>query len=561
LNLKKDNSVYNINSFSVYLSARFTNILYMETPMSGNAYREIIKLLLGISSPTKKDLDYVKMKIAKEYRLTKVPSNAEIIQNLKPEEHFKLLPILKRKVVRTISGVTVVAVMTKPTPCPQEEPCAYCPGGPVNGVPQSYTGHEPAALRGIQNEYNPYAQVKTRIDQLEAIGHKVDKIELIIMGGTFPSTPIEYQKGFVKQCLDAIIERESSSLDEAKKLAETSRIRNIGITIETRPDWAKQKQVDRMLSLGTTRVEIGVQNIYDDIYSRVNRGHTVKDVVEATQIMKDAGLKLVYHLMPGLPGSNFKRDIEGFRTIFTCPQFKPDMIKLYPCLVIKGTKVYDWWKKGDYLPYSTEEAAELIAELKRFIPPWVRIMRVQRDIPAKLIAAGVKLSNLRQIALEKLGREGRSCHCIRCREVGHRWLKDKIKPNPECIEIQTIKEEASGGLEFFISAEDRINDVLIGYVRLRIPSEKATRPEIANENSAIIRELRVYGPLVPVGRHLSEAWQHQGYGGILLSEAERLSREEYKINKMVVISALGTKQYYKQFGYNYDGPYVSKKFN
>ena len=529
--------------------------------MIRNAYREIIKFLLGISGPTKKDVDYIKMKIAKEYKLDKVPSNAEIIQNLKPDERVKLLPILKRKVVRTISGVTVVAVMTKPTACPQEEPCAYCPGGPVNGVPQSYTGHEPAALRGAQNDYNPYLQVKTRIDQLEAIGHKVDKVELIIMGGTFPSTPIEYQKGFVKECLDAINETESSSLDEAKKLAETSRIRNVGITVETRPDWAKQKQVDIMLSLGTTRVEIGVQNIYDDVYKLVNRGHKVKDVIEATRIMKDAGLKLVYHLMPGLPGSNFKRDIEGFRTIFTNPQFKPDMIKLYPCLVIKGTKVYNWWKNGDYQPYTTEEAAQLIAELKKFVPPWVRIMRVQRDIPAKLIEAGVKLSNLRQIALEKLGNKGGRCHCIRCREVGHRWLKEKIKPNPENIEIQTIKEEASGGLEFFISAEDRIKDVLIGYVRLRIPSEKATRPEIANEKSAIIRELRVYGPLVPVGRHLSEAWQHKGYGGILLSEAERVSLEEYKINKMVVISALGTKQYYKQFGYSYDGPYVSKKLN
>jgi len=533
----------------------------MEISKSEKAYREIIKLLLAISSPAKKDLDHIKMVIAKKHKLKKVPSNADIIKYLEDEERVKLLPILKRKVVRTISGVTVIAVMTKPTPCPQEEACAYCPGGPVNGVPQSYTGHEPAALRGIQNEYNPYAQVKTRIDQLSAIGHKVDKVELIIMGGTFPSTPTEYQEIFVKGCLDAINETESSSLDEAKKIAETSRIRNVGITIETRPDWAKQKQVDIMLSLGTTRVEIGVQNIYDDVYQLVNRGHKVKDVIEATRIMKDAGLKLVYHLMPGLPGSNFKRDIEGFRTIFTSPQFKPDMIKLYPCLVIKGTKVYDWWKNGDYQPYTTEEAAQLIAELKRFIPPWVRIMRVQRDIPAKLIEAGVKLSNLRQIALEKLGGEGGRCHCIRCREVGHRWLKEKIKPNPEYIKIQTIKEEASGGLEFFISAEDKINDVLIGYVRLRIPSEKATRPEIWKEKSAIIRELRVFGPLVPVGRHLSEAWQHQGYGGILLSEAERLSRDDYKINKMVVISALGTKKYYKQFGYNYDGPYVSKKIN
>jgi elongator complex protein 3 len=527
--------------------------------MTTEAYREIIQRLMDIPSPTKKDLDYVKMKAAKEYSLGKVPSNAEIIKHLKPEESAKLLPILRRKVVRTISGVTVVAVMTKPSPCPQEEPCAYCPGGPTAGVPQSYTGHEPAALRGAQNEYNPYDQVRRRIEQLETIGHKVDKVELIIMGGTFPSTPHGYQEKFIKECLDAITETKSASLDEAKKAAETSRIRNVGITVETRPDWAKQEQVDRMLSMGVTRVEMGVQNIYDDIYKQVNRGHRVKDVIEATQIMKDAGLKVVYHLMPGLPGSSFKRDLEGFREVFANSNFKPDMIKMYPCLVIEGTKVYDWWKRGDYSPYTTEEAAQLIAELKKFVPPWVRIMRVQRDIPAKLIEAGVKLSNLRQIALEKLGAEGGRCRCIRCREVGHRWLRDKIKPDPDKIEIKTICEEASGGQELFISAEDPVNDVLLGYVRLRIPSEKATRPEIANEKTAIVRELRVYGPLVPVGKHFAGAWQHRGYGGILLSEAERIAIEDYGRTKVVVISALGTKQYYKQFGYSYDGPYVSKQ--
>jgi elongator complex protein 3 len=529
--------------------------------MSTEAYREIIQRLLEMSSPTKDDLDHIKMKISGKFSLDKVPSNAEIIRHLKPEESTKLLPILRRKVVRTISGVTVVAVMTKPSPCPQEEPCAYCPGGPANGVPQSYTGQEPAALRGAQNEYNAYDQVRTRIEQLEAIGHKVDKVELIIMGGTFPSTPQEYQEDFVKQCLDAISETKSSSLNEAKKVAETSIIRNVGITVETRPDWAKQEQVDRMLSMGVTRVELGVQNIYDDLYARVNRGHRVKDVIEATRIMKDAGFKVVYHLMPGLPGSSFERDLEGFRTIFTNPNFKPDMIKLYPCLVIKGTKVYDWWKRGDYSPYTTEDAAQLIAELKKTVPPWVRIMRVQRDIPAKLIEAGVKMSNLRQIALEKLGAEGGRCRCIRCREVGHRWLRDKIKPDPDKIEVQTIREEASCGQELFISAEDLVNDVLLGYARLRIPSEKATRPEIASEKTAIVRELRVYGPLVPVGKHLAGAWQHRGYGGVLLSEAERATLEDYDRTKVVVISALGTKQYYKQFGYDYDGPYVSKQLN
>jgi elongator complex protein 3 len=529
--------------------------------MSRNAYRDIIQHLMEMPNPTKRDVDSLKVKAAGKHGLGKVPSNSEIIQHLKPEESAKLLPILRRKSVRTISGVTVVAVMTKPSSCPKEEPCAYCPGGPSAGVPQSYTGHEPAALRGAQNEYSPYAQVRTRIEQLKAIGHKVDKVELIIMGGTFPSTPTDYQEDFVKQCLDAITETKTQSLEEAKKVAETSRIRNVGITVETRPDWAKEEHVDRMLSMGVTRVEVGVQNVYDDIYAVVNRGHRVKDVVEATRIMKDAGLKVVYHLMPGLPGSSFERDLEGFREIFTNSQFKPDMIKLYPCLVIKGTKVYDWWKKGEYRPYTTDEAAQLIAEVKKFVPPWVRIMRVQRDIPANLIEAGVKLSNLRQIALGKLGAEGMRCRCIRCREVGHRWLRDKVKPDPDKIEIRTVTEEASGGQELFISAEDPTNDILVGYVRLRVPSEKASRPEIATENTAIIRELRVYGPLVPVGKHVAGAWQHKGYGGLLLSEAERIAMEEYSRSKIAVTSALGTKQYYKQFGYSYDGPYVSKRLN
>ncbi|MCW4023274.1 MAG: tRNA uridine(34) 5-carboxymethylaminomethyl modification radical SAM/GNAT enzyme Elp3 [Candidatus Bathyarchaeota archaeon] len=529
--------------------------------MSSEAYREIIQQLLELPSPTKKELESLKMKIARKYCLNIVPSNADIIQHLKPEENLKLIPILRRKVVRSISGVTVVAVMTKPLPCPQETPCAYCPGGPNLGSPQSYTGHEPAALRGSQNDYNPYNQVRNRIEQLENIGHKVDKVELIIMGGTFPSTPEEYQEDFVKQCIDAITKNKSSSLDEAKKFAETSKVRNVGITVETRPDWAKQEQVNQMLKMGVTRVEMGVQNIYDDIYEKVNRGHQIKDVIQATQIMKDSGLKLVYHLMPGLPGSSFERDLEGFKQVFVNPNFKPDMIKLYPCLVVEGTKVYDWWKKGDYKPYTTEQAAELIAEVKKFVPPWVRIMRVQRDIPARLIEAGVKLSNLRQIAAEKLEEQGGRCQCIRCREVGHRWLKDKVKPDPNNIKIQTIKETASGGTELFISAEDPVNDVLLGYVRLRIPSEKAFRPEIAAQNAALVRELRVYGPLVPVGKHFVGAWQHKGYGNILLSEAERAAVEDFDRRKVVVISALGTKPYYKQLGYGYDGPYVSKRVN
>ncbi|MGQ9460711.1 MAG: tRNA uridine(34) 5-carboxymethylaminomethyl modification radical SAM/GNAT enzyme Elp3 [Candidatus Bathyarchaeaceae archaeon] len=528
--------------------------------MSEEAYREIIQSLMKIPSPTKEDVNFIKVKVAGKHNLGKVPSNSELICRLRPDEKTKLLPILRRKIVRTISGVTIIAIMTKPWPCPQKNPCAYCPGGPPYGVPQSYTGREPAAMRGIQSGFDAYEQVRRRVEQLEAIGHTVDKVEIVIMGGTFPGMPHSYQKYFVKRCLDAVTGKKAQSLEEAKKFAEASRIRNVGITVETRPDWAKEKHVDRMLSMGVTRVELGVQNIYDDIYELVERRHRVQDVVEATRILKDAGLKVAYHLMPGLPGSSFKRDLEGFQRIFTSSEFKPDMIKIYPCLVLKGTKTYEWWRKGEYKPYTTEEAAQLILEVKKMVPPWVRIMRVQRDIPAYLIDAGVNRSNLRQLVLRRLREEGVQCRCIRCREVGHRWLNDRVKPNPENIRIHAIEEKASEGEEIFISAEDSVNDILVGYLRLRIPSEKAHKPEIASEPTAIVRELHVYGPLVPVGRHMARAWQHKGYGGILLSEAERISREKYDRRKVVVTSALGTKRYYKRFGYDYDGPYVSKLF-
>jgi elongator complex protein 3 len=448
--------------------------------------------------------------------------------------------------------------MTKPQPCPQDEPCAYCPGGPAQGVPQSYTGHEPAAMRGSQNNYDPYQQVQSRISQLSAIGHRVDKIELIVMGGTFPATPREYQTHFIQRSLDAITAKTSASFEEAKANAETSRIRNVGITVETRPDWCKQPHVDAMLSMGVTRVEIGVQNPDDQLYHMAGRTHTVADVIEATQVAKDSGLKIVYHLMPGMPGSNPKRDLAAFNRVFTDPAFKPDMVKIYPCLVIAGTKAYDWYRNGAYKPYTTEEAATLISEVKKTLPPWVRVMRVQRDIPAGLIVAGVDKSNLRQLAQQKLAEQNEHCNCIRCREVGHRKASDNITPDMDKIQISPICYPASEGTEIFISAEDSENNVLIGYLRLRVPSEKAYRPEITETPSAIVRELHIYGPLVPVGKHSSKAWQHKGYGAILLSEAERIARDDYNLEKLLVISALGTKQYYMRFGYSRDGVYVSK---
>ena len=525
------------------------------------ALREIITTLLSMKSPTHDDVNRLKIQVAAKYHLEKVPSNADLISNLTSNEAKQLLPILKRKATRTISGVTVIATMTKPYPCPQPEPCAYCPGGPTQGSPQSYTGHEPAAMRGTQNNFDPYLQVRSRIDQLTAIGHKVDKIELIVMGGTFPSTPTEYQTWFIQRCLDAITGKDSASLEEAKANAETSKTRNVGITVETRPDWAKQPHVDAILDMGVTRIELGVQNPDDQIYQLVGRTHTVADVAEATRIAKDSGLKIVYHLMPGMPGSNTQKDLAAFKRVFTDSAFKPDMIKIYPCLCIAGTKAYDWYQKGTYKPYTTEEAANIIAEIKKTIPPWVRVMRVQRDIPAQLILAGVKKSNLRQLVHEKLAEQGCKCQCIRCREVGHRMEADNVKLDLDNVKILTQRYDASEGKEIFISAEDPANNVLLGYLRLRIPSAKAHRPEITVKPSAIVRELHVYGPLVPVGKHSASAWQHKGFGQVLLKEAERMASEDFGLKKLLVISALGTRRYYMRFGYERDGVYVSKRLN
>jgi len=522
------------------------------------ALREIITTLLSAKSPTHEDVNQLKIKVAAKYHLEAVPANADLISVLTPTEAKKLLPIIRRKNTRAISGVTVIAIMTKPYPCPQPEPCAYCPGGPTQGSPQSYTGYEPAALRGTQNSFDPCEQVKSRIRQLTAIGHKVDKVELIVMGGTFPATPIEYQTWFIQRSLDALTGKTSANLEEAKANAEISQTRNVGITIETRPDWAKQPHVDAMLSMGVTRVELGVQNPDDEIYRRVCRTHTVADVVEATRIAKDAGLKIVYHMMPGMPGSNPQKDIAAFKRIFTDSAFKPDMIKIYPCLAIAGTKAYEWYQNGTYEPYTTEEAANVIVEIKKIIPQWIRVMRVQRDIPARLILAGVKKSDVRELVQSKLKAQGDQCQCIRCREVGHRMAVDQVKPDLEKVKILTQRYEASEGREFFISAEDPENNVLLGYLRMRVPSASAHRPEITAVPSALVRELHVYGQLVPVGKHSDSAWQHKGYGQILLKEAERLAREELGLKKLLVISALGTRRYYMRFGYERDGVYVSK---
>lgn len=512
------------------------------------ACREIVELLLRDMDV---DLSRLKTRVAREHGLQRLPTNPELLAVTEPEERHRLLAKLRLKPIRSLSGVNVVAVMTPPCPCPHGR-CAYCPNIP--GVPNSYTGKELSAMRGLQNNYDPYSQVHNRIGQLCSSGHQVSKVELIIQGGTFPATERLVQEQFVKGCLDAITGVSSQSLIEAQAHAERSMIRNVGMTFETRPDYCREEDVDRMLDLGVTRVELGVQTVYDDIYHLVDRGHSVKDVVDATQRLRDAGLKVCYHMMPGLPGSDFQLDMKAFEEVFANSDFMPDMLKIYPCLVLEGTKIYERWMKGQYQPYSTDEAIELLSKVKARTPPWVRIMRVQRDIPAQLIIAGVKKSNLRQLIQKRMLEQKLSCHCIRCREIGH-----QIKaPSSKDVVIVITAYKAGDGKEFFIAAEDPVHDVLIAYLRLRLPSPKAYRIETKQGPTALVRELHVYGSVVPVDEHEPDAWQHQGYGKILLFEAEQKALEE-GAGQVLVTSALGSRDYFKRQGYERVGPYMAKR--
>lgn len=521
------------------------------------ACQEILQRISSGEVIDAQGLARAKIKACREFGLRKVPSNSEILAAVSPEEKVKVSKLLRRKFVRSVSGVSVITVMVEPRACPHGR-CIYCPGGPSFGTPSSYTGHEPASARALQAGYNPYTQVKGRIEQLRAIGHDVDKIELIIFGGTVLAYPPDYLRWFVTQCLNAMSGADAKNLGGAQQAAEVASIRNSDIAIETRPDYSKEPHIDLALGLGATRVELGVQTLCDDIYKLVKRGHRVEDVAEATRIAKDAGFTVAHHYMPNLPGSSYERDIEMFETVFEDERFKPDAIKIYPTLVMSHTELCELWQRGEYTPYPLEQVVELIAKAKKRAPPWVRIQRIQRDIPANLIAAGVKRGDLRNLVQKRLREKGGRCRCIRCREVGHIAYKLGVTPNPDDIKLMVERYRASDSEEVFLSCEDIEQDILIGLLRLRYPSGRAHRPEIKEVRSTLVRELHVYGPLVPVGAEPKEGWQHRGYGAKLLKEAERISKEEFDAQRIIVLSGIGMRNYYRRFGYELEGPYMVK---
>lgn len=490
----------------------------------------------------------LKKQLCKKHSLGRVPPNHEILERA-PEEYRELVePYLRNKPVRTLSGVAPVAVMTSPFDCPHGR-CTYCPGGVQNKTPQSYTGREPAALRAAMYEYDPYRQTKSRLEQLRAIGHPTDKVDMIIMGGTFTARPEEYQDWFVKGCFDAMNGSESPDLESAHVRNESAKARCVGMTVETRPDWLSSRHVEHSMMLGATKVELGVQILDDVVLDGVRRGHHVKDVEEATRRAKDAGLKVAYHIMPGLPGSNKAKDLASFKMMFEDERFRPDMLKIYPTLVVKGTGLYESWSTGQYTPMSLEETIDLVAEMKQQIPPWVRVLRIQRDIPVALIEAGVRKSHLRELVVERLKDEGSRCRCIRCREVGHRPTGAKSSLDTDA-EMREQSYRASGGSEHFISFEVPSTDSLIGYARLRIPGAGAI-------DAGLVRELHVYGQMVPIGGGPGDHWQHRGFGERLLSECERKA-SEHGLAEVRVTSGVGARSYYRRLGYERKGCYMAK---
>lgn len=456
-----------------------------------------------------------------------------------------------KKFTRTISGVTPVAVMTLPMECPGQ--CVYCPT--YLATPQSYTPDSPAVLRAKECDFNASRQVKIRLKALSGMGHPTEKVELIVMGGTFLAYPRDYQYQFIKGCFDALNGTESATLEAAKRLNETAKHRCTGLCIETRPDWCGQEEINRMLDFGTTRVELGVQTLDDDIYHLVRRGHRVEDVVTATTLLKEHGFKVHYHWMPGLPGLTPERDLELAQQLFSDAQFKPDGLKLYPTMVVKGTELEKWYQDERYRPYDNVTMINLLADIKAMVPRYVRISRVLRDIPPKFIVGGLK-NSVRDLVRQRMEQQAVECKCIRCREYGHRAFNGREIGEPRMVRMDY---DASGGREVFLSFEDE-NETLFGLLRMRIQSKPPKRLDWENNgNLALIRELHIYGPEVPLSQQIEEAAQHKGLGKALLKEAERIAAQEFQIERMVVLSGVGAKEYYRsEFDYSPQGDYMVK---
>lgn len=506
-----------------------------------NSNEIIIQELIKSKAESSADLSVAKRKIAKKYKVS-CPNNMvllqtyhELLRNKRIKASGEIENLLKTRPIRSLSGIVNVAVLTKPYPCPGK--CIYCPT--EKGIPKSYLSGEPAVERAKRLHYDPYLQVKKRVEMLEQEGHPTDKIELRIIGGTWSFYPKKYKDWYIKRCFDACLEKNAKNLKTAQKLNEKAKHRIIGLSIETRPDFINEKEIRHLRELGVTMVELGVQSIFDDVLKLNRRGHTIKETIKATKLLKDAGFKILYQMMLNLPGSNPKRDEKMFKELFSNQNFQPDLLKIYPCALLKEAPLYKQWKKGKYLPYKEKQLIDLIKSIKNKIPYYVRIQRITRDIPSTRIVVGpTKISNLRQII------SGQTlCKCIRCREIKGKYDKKE--------KIYLFKEvySASDGKEIFLSFESKKRTNLYSLLRLRLTSR----------NQAVIRELHTYGQLLPIKRKsFLKSPQHKGLGKKLIKEAEKMAKKEFKLKKIAVISGVGARDYYRKLGYKLKNTYMVK---
>ena len=490
----------------------------------------------------------------------------------------RLERILTLNGIRSQSGIATVTVITEPYACPGR--CVYCPT--EARAPKSYLTNEPAVMRALRNDYDPYRQVRSRLEALDETGHPVDKVELIIKGGTWSFYPVAYQDMFIQRCLEAANDfvgsrRDcgmrnaecgisnpqsdirnpqspdiSSTLQAAQRINETAKSRVIGITIETRPDYVTPDEIRRLRILGVTRVELGVQSLDKSVLELIVRDHGTAEIRAATQRLKNAGLKVAYHLMPNLPGATPESDLESARLLFNDPGYQPDTMKLYPCVVIESAELYQWWRAGRYTPYDDETLIQLLTQIKQLVPPYVRIERVIRDIPSTSIKAGCLVTNLREEIHRRMRAQGLRCRCIRCRQV-----RGAISGT---FTMHEQRYQASGGTEIFLSFEDASSDQLASFLRLRIPPTHSEALPLfpALQGAALVRELHTYGQHVPLQAHEAGAAQHRGFGWQLLQAAERMARDEFGLARMAVIAGVGVREYYRKLGYDLHDTYMVK---
>ena len=519
---------------------------------------KIIKKLITLNPQTEKEFfaltrqEFGQLKLPPPAKSKLLSAYHKVVKKQPKLKNANLEKILTKRAVRTLSGVAVVSVLTKPFPCPGN--CLFCPT--EKGMPKSYLSNEPAVMRAILNDFDPFRQVAMRLKALQANGHATDKVELIVMGGTWSCHPPRYQRWFIKRCLDALNNKTTATLALAQKQNETAKRRCVGLTLETRPDYITPQEILRLRDLGCTRVELGIQHTDDKILKLNYRGHTAQQSIKAIKSLKDAGFKINLHLMPNLYGATPALDFKMFQATYTDGDYAPDMIKIYPCVVNKDSRLYKWWRQGQYRPYTDKQLLNLLIKIKRMTPPWVRITRLIRDIPQESISAGNKITNLRQLINEQAQKNGWSCRCIRCREAGHQKNNAQFSIlNFQKLKLKIRRYQASGGREYFLSFESPDKKVLYAFLRLRINqhSDSSFIPEL--RGCSLIRELHTYGQLAELGN--KGEVQHLGLGKKLLMAAEKISRQN-KLKKIAVISGIGVRQYYKKFGYQLVGTYMVK---